>query len=1117
MSSLKNKWFKFLKWSAIFGAILALIGCIVATVLYQIYVVNNPGDHLSKASIIQALGKESAVLYRDGETQMHAFYDKQHRIYVTYDQIPKDWVNAITASEDQRFFTHHGLDPKGIARAMLSNIKAGRIVSGGSTITQQTAKNVFNRPDRSLQSKLNEAVNALRLEHLYSKEEILEFYANQFHVSSNGRGIGVAARHYFNKSASELSLIECAFIAGMLQGPNLYDPFISRAHKGRTLQESRERNLERAHARVQYVLDRMHAEGHISTSLYNSVKDQEIPFQRGMFQFSSNTIVDEVRERLQKPPLSDVLEEFNIDNPSTAGLRIVTTIDQDIHRHAQYGLVHHLTEVGSILEGVSPEDLTTFSELKVIQEKRGERNVGDLFYATVQAHDKNGTTVSDGNGSCLVDTSGLKRITTILHKAKNTKWGQSISQLQSKIPVGSIVWVSVRGIENDAQICDIEIPVDLQGGVVALHKGEVLSMVGGTQNIDFNRALDAERQFGSTWKALIYTAALQLGWSPLDLLDNRGNPFPFERVWYYPRSGHRDAEPFPNLVWTGVQSENRASVWLLTHLTDRLSSSEMMAVANKVGLVQGDDEGETAYMQRIRDGLGVISTTGMRAELAFYAAKKQLLRSEMDNLLIEDWTEIDEVRFRSMLYGTGARAELENQTDPENRSLTQLNYLTLMTTNELCQKERSSLSEVQFDSENSVDTEAINLSSSLLFWSPSTQRVYCGSNQPFWLNDLEPVDGHNVEWALLAKQEWWLDGAIPTALFQMLEQRISIETTLLQGLHPYALQYLQHHPDFVQIVNMRYINYLLNNLGIEGTLPLTLTLPLGAVEIDLIDTAMLYNGLLTGQRTQIDDDFQNGNVLIQRIEDSEGTILFEAKPKTTQVSNYVSGVLLSNILHNVVAHGTGRRAKGITTQDGVVIPVLGKTGTTNGYKNAAFVGMVPKAEAGQWSVENGVTIATYVGYDQPKSMKFGNLKLSGASGALPVWMETVKGVGLSDFIGQPRTGMNFSVPEDFGFHTVSVDAKTGMVTEEGTADIWIYDPNAMWGQEGHHVRAFSPVDANEVPGWLAIHGASTTNQLSEDESIEDVRVIPSVPSEGEHNSIDVQEDSGILEERIVPQ
>ena len=1115
MSSLKNQCLKFLKIIAILSAVLALVGGIVATVLYQIYVVNNPGEHLSKSSIIQALGKESAVLYRDGETQMHAFYDKQHRIYVTYDQIPSDWVHAITASEDQRFFTHFGLDPKGIARAMLSNIKAGRIVSGGSTITQQTAKNVFNRPDRSLKSKMNEAINALRLEHLYSKEEILEFYANQFHVSSNGRGIGVAAKHYFNKSASELSLIECAFIAGMLQGPNLYDPFISRAHKGRTLKESRQRNLDRAHERVQYVLGRMYAEGHISTSLYNSVKDQDIPFQRGMFQFSSNTIVDEVRERLQKPPLSDVLEEYNIDNPSTAGLRIVTTIDSDIHRHAQYGLVHHLTEVGSILEGVSPEDLT-FSERKVIQEKRGERSVGDLFYATIQSHEKTGTSVLDGNGSCLVDSTGLKRISTILKKAKNTKWGQSVLQLQSQLPVGSTVWVSVREIENGNQLCDIEIPVELQGGVVALHKGEVLSMVGGTQNIDFNRALDAERQFGSTWKALIYTAALQLGWSPLDLLDNRGNPFPFERVWYYPRSGHRNAEPFPNLVWTGVHSENRASVWLLTHLTDRLSSSEMMAIAKKVGLVQADEEGETAYMERIRDGLGVISTTGMRSELAFYAAKKQMLQSSMDTINIAGWTSEDEVRFRSMLYGTGARKEVDNQKDAENRSLTQLNFLNVTTTQEVCEKERSNLSELMLKSGEQIDALSFEWSSSLLLWSPITQRVYCGGNTPFWVGDLEPVDGQNVEWAALAQQEWWLDGAIPTSLLQSLQQRISIESTLLQGLHPYAIQYLQYHPDFVQIVNMRYINYLLNNLGIEGTLPLTLTLPLGAVEIDLLDTAMLYNGLLTGQRTQIEDDFQNGNVLIQRIEDADGIILFEAKPKTTQVSNYVSGVLLSNILHNVIEHGTGRRAKGISTQDGVQIPVLGKTGTTNGYKNAAFIGMVPKAEAGQWSVENGVTIATYVGYDQPKSMKFGRLKLSGASGALPVWMETVKGVGLSKFIGQPRAGMTFSAPEDFGFHSVSVDAKTGSIQTDGSGRIWVYDPNAMWGQDGNHVRAFSPVDANEVPGWLEITAAIGTDQVQPDDSIEDVRMTPDVQREVD-NSDEVQEDSGILEERIVPQ
>ena len=105
---------------------------------------------------------------------------------------------------------------------------------------------------------------------------------------------------------------------------------------------------------------------------------------------------------------------------------------------------------------------------------------------------------------------------------------------------------------------------------------------------------------------------------------------------------------------------------------------------------------------------------------------------------------------------------------------------------------------------------------------------------------------------------------IPISILERLEQQISIEAVLLKGLHPYSIKFLQNHPDFIQIVHMRYINYLLNNLGIDGDIPLTLTIPLGAVELSLLDVAMLYNGLLTGQRTRIDDESENGNVLINQ-------------------------------------------------------------------------------------------------------------------------------------------------------------------------------------------------------------------------------------------------------------
>ncbi len=1046
---------------------------------YREYVILNPGEHIDKSYILNALSKESSVLYRDGETQLHSFYSDQHRIYVSYEDIPEYWVQAITAAEDKRFFSHFGLDPIGISRAMLSNIKAGRIVSGGSTLTQQTAKNVFNRPDRSLNSKAEEALNALRLEYHFDKEEILEFYANQFHVNGNGRGIGVAARHYFNKRVEDLSLTECAFIAGMLQGPGLYDPFVSRSYrKGMTVEEYRALNVERAQKRVQYVLGRMLAEGHISQELHDKVSVQPLPFQRGVFQYRPNAAVDEVKRRLMSPPFSEILEEYNIDNPATAGLTIVTTLDQDIQRHAQYGLVHHLSETGGILEGVEPTGLVREKQ-SVILEKRRERQVGDLFFGKVVEHSDTGLVIEDGNGSCTVDNEALNRITKVLRKAKGTKWGRTISGLKKELSLGSVVWASVRNIDEQGQYCDLELDVDLQGGVLALKHGEILAMVGGTQNMDFNRASNAERQFGSTWKPLIYTAALQLGWSPLDLLDNRGNPFPFERVWYFPRSGHRNAEAYPSLSWTGVHSENRSSVWLLFHLTDKLSVVDYRTLIEKIGLDQQEDEDEQAFIERIRDELGVISTRANTEEVAFLAAKREILNSR-PVLEHESWTEIDRLQFQSMLFGTGAQRELEKLKDAENKRLTANNFQMLSPIVDTC----STL--VEQEIEQFILDES-HVFSDKLWWDPTHTRVGCGDVPVEWMEETEPVSPSDWElWAMTGLEpEIWIHGRFSHLLWAELTAEMRKQKILLQDASPYSMDFLQHHPDFQQIVNMRYCNYLLNNLGVEGQLPLTLTIPLGAVEITLLDAAMLYSGLLTGQRTRVEDDSQQGNMLIQRIEGPSGEVLYEAQPKTQQVSNFVSGMLLSNILHNVVQHGTARRAKYLKTADGISIPVLGKTGTTNGFRNAAFVGMVPKAQEGAWLVQDGVTIATYVGYDGNEPMRFGRYSLSGASGALPVWMETVQGVAVSEFIGQPSKTMEFTAPQNY--HPVAVSSKTGRTDEEGTAETWVYTTEALlFGQEASHMRAFSPVDANEAPEWRS----PLERILDTPTSIDNARIVP---------------------------
>src|ERR671922_359367 len=167
---------------------------------------------------------QGTKVYDDNDellTELHV----ERRIFVPLAQIPQTLRDAIIATEDRRFYSHWGLDPIGIARAIVQNYRRGRIVEGGSTITQQLTKVLFLTPDKSIERKLKEAVLALELERRYSKDRILEMYLNQVYFGHGAYGVEAAARTYFGKSVSELSAPEAALLAGLPRAPTTYSPF----------------------------------------------------------------------------------------------------------------------------------------------------------------------------------------------------------------------------------------------------------------------------------------------------------------------------------------------------------------------------------------------------------------------------------------------------------------------------------------------------------------------------------------------------------------------------------------------------------------------------------------------------------------------------------------------------------------------------------------------------------------------------------------------------------------------------------------------------------------------------------------------------------------------------
>src|SRR5256886_14827300 len=167
---------------------------------------------------------QGTKVYDDNDellTELHV----ERRIFVRLAHIPQTLRDAVIATEDRRFYSHWGVDPVGIARAVYQNYRRGRIVEGGSTITQQLTKVLFLTPDKSLERKLKEAVLALELERRYSKTRILEMYLNQVYFGHGAYGVEAAARTYFGKSVSELTLQESALLAGLPRAPSSYSPF----------------------------------------------------------------------------------------------------------------------------------------------------------------------------------------------------------------------------------------------------------------------------------------------------------------------------------------------------------------------------------------------------------------------------------------------------------------------------------------------------------------------------------------------------------------------------------------------------------------------------------------------------------------------------------------------------------------------------------------------------------------------------------------------------------------------------------------------------------------------------------------------------------------------------
>jgi len=1041
-----------------------------AWLLYTIYheVAQEAKEKIKRGAIDSIVFSESPVYCDDGETVLGVFFDKTHRRYIEYKSIPPYFIKALVATEDKTFFTHPGFDIKAIVRAVVANYRASRIAQGGSTLTQQTAKNIFTREKRSYQAKLKELMEALLLEREYSKEEILEMYINQFFVTGIGRGLRIAAQYFFDKEAEDLDLVECAFIAGSIKSPNRFKPFTKRTDPDK----KEAKRLSRQ--RKDHVLSNMLDMNYITADEYQQAKQREVPFKQGKLGYRLNVILDYIREQLESEYFKSALHEQGVDNIATSGIRIYTSVNKEMQEGALRSIRRHLPLLDVKLSGYRDElSMKRYEEFAEDLSGKVKTDLPFLSRITAISADKQNPhlVVSWGDGEGTIDYEGLQPLGDAWIKGKRGVWTSFEKRLApeflKQLAVGDTVpvqYLETPQSPGQKKLVLSEVP-ELEGGIIVVQAGMVRAMVGGFFDRFFNRAVDAKRQLGSIFKPLVYTAALQLNWNTMDPLINEPDLFRYQSTFYLPRPDHPPESNRVSMTWAGAKSENLATVWLLYHLTDQLSPREFNQVVEGLGLSRREDETYEQYVAKIRDKYGIMVDKESLLEAAFEEAKK-----EIESDLIFSGHE-KAIEFLRRLHYSVDTSELNPQT-PEDYRIYRLNYSRLQSLNGEMKRTFRNLKDLLSLSRGNQDQPLEELiraeiprfcvqtqeeGSLRVIFTPAPPRNTIHQCEPLSLDTgFEVLQG-------VTEEDVWLEGVIPSRTIDLLESQSKEIYNKGAPKRKYDAEVLYRLGDFRRLVNLLYVTRLSEQMGISTKLDPVLSFPLGANSISILEAALTYHTIMTGKVYPLEDRLTTGMApIITKIVDRQGKTVWEYVPQPKEVLSERVSALVTDILRAVMDNGTGRSAKeairlnlGAENQNlNILIRTYGKTGTSNRYTNSSFVGFVPGPDkkSGDLGLENGYVVASYVGYDDNRPMKSRYISIYGSAGALPLWIDSVnmivnspdyrKSLQMADLIFE--TGST-ETPLKEGIRKIAVSPKSGLPAslrdEPGPANL----PRALTG------------------------------------------------------------------------
>ena len=302
---------KFVKYLLLFVIFCILLG---TGSIFGLYKYVEP--QLPDVATLKEVKLQTPMQVYSADGELIAQYGEKRRIPLSLNQIPPALVQAFIATEDSRFYEHHGVDPVGIFRAASVALFSGHASQGASTITQQLARNFFLSPEKTLDRKIKEAFLAIRIEQLLNKDEILELYLNKIYLGYRAYGVGAAAQVYFGKNVDQLTLSEMAVIAGLPKAPSTFNPLYS---------------MDRALARRNVVLSRMLSEGYITQSQYDDALSQPIDanYHAPQIAFSANYLSEMVRQ--------EMVNKYG-ENAYTDGYKVYTTISRRTQQAAQSAL-----------------------------------------------------------------------------------------------------------------------------------------------------------------------------------------------------------------------------------------------------------------------------------------------------------------------------------------------------------------------------------------------------------------------------------------------------------------------------------------------------------------------------------------------------------------------------------------------------------------------------------------------------------------------------------------------------------------------------------------------------------------------------------------------------------